>query len=722
MNQQTSIFATCPRGVEDLLVIECEQQGLSDIDPVRGGVACRGGIEQAYRLCLWSRVASRVLLRLHAFPLADQLQLYQGVQQVEWAQHLDPGGSFAIDAKTMHPEIRNSQFARLKIKDAIVDQFRQQFDKRPDVRLDRPDVRVNAFIDRRECSLYLDLSGEALHQRGYRKSAGVAPLKENLAAAVLLRSRWPELASEGRPLIDPLCGSATLLIEAAYIAADMAPGLLRSYYGFSNWKQHDPALWQSIHDEAGARVDRSRVPRMIGIEKSYKVAGIARANVRAAGFEDSIEIRQADSVDVISDRSETGLIVANPPYGKRIGENSGLKQLYHELGTSLKRGFPGWDVSLLTASHELARFFGLRAHHRNTLYNGPIKCTLYRYHIRDSAAPAPSSSGDAKTDTAEEALMFKNRLQKNLKHLSKWARKEGISCYRVYDADIPQFAIAIDIYEGRVHVQEYQAPRTVNAVRAFFRLDEAVKMIGDVLKVDEDSIVLKTRKRQGGAEQYTRQGDAADTLVVNESGLKFKINLGEYIDTGLFLDHRLTRQLIARIARDKSFLNLFAYTGSATVYAAAGGASSTTSVDMSNTYLAWAQENLALNGLASSRHAFIREDCIRWMADAAESESRYQVIFLDPPTFSNSKRMQQTLDIRRDHVALIRQAMDLLADDGVLIFSCNAQGFRLDEKQLNDYALADITSQTTTVDFRRRPAHVCWCLARHHENLQVCSF
>ncbi len=723
MSQNLTLFATCPKGVEDLLAEECRQQRLVDVSTTHGGVFCQGDLEKAYSLCLWSRVASRVLLKLHEFPVTGHDDLYQGVQTIDWNSHLSSSGSFAIDVHTTHQQINNSHYATLKIKDAIADQFTQKYNHRPDVKRDRPDVRINAYIDKHNCTLYLDLSGEPLHKRGYRQQAGAAPLKENLAAAILLRAHWPQMAMENRPLVDPLCGSATLLLEAAYMAAGIAPGLLRNYFGFINWKQHQSEIWDQIINEAKQRIDRSKVPMLIGIEKSYKVAEIARENIHAAELDSMIEIKQADSVDVVKDLPDvTGLIVTNPPYGKRIGESKQLKSLYLDLGRKLKTRFPGWTVALFTASHELAKFFGLRAHHKNTLYNGPLKCTLYQYRIRDTKTTS-SMPDAANKDTASsrDAEMFANRLSKNIKHLSKWVRKDNISCYRVYDADIPQYAIAVDIYENWVHVQEYEPPRTVDAVQAFVRLNDAVDAIPTILETDKNRVVLKTRKKQSGAEQYTRHDETRDTLVASEYGLKFRINLKDYLDTGLFLDHRLTRKLISQIAKNKSFLNLFAYTGTATVYAAAGGASSSTTVDMSNTYLAWAQDNLELNSLSGKQHEFIREDCIKWLSDANKEGRRYQLIFLDPPTFSNSKRMDHTLDIKRDHVELIKQAMELLDDGGVLIFSCNAHGFKLDQEQLDEYSIRDITRMTTSEDFRRKPAHACWCLASNADTLKNCK-
>ncbi len=725
MSKDLSLFATCPKGVEDLLAVECEQQGLTGVSTTHGGVYCQGDLKNAYRLCLWSRVASRVLLKLHTFPVSSYDDLYQGVQTIDWDSHLNIDGSFAIDVNTAHQEINNSHFATLKIKDAIADQFTQKFSLRPDVKRDRPDVRINAYIDRQNCTLYLDLSGEPLHKRGYRLQAGTAPLKENLAAAILLRAHWPQLAMENRPLIDPLCGSATLLLEAAYMAAGMAPGLLRDYFGFIRWKQHEAGIWNQLLSEARANTatNISKLPRLIGIEKSYKVANIARANIKAAGLEEKIEIKQADSVDVIADLpGVTGLIVANPPYGKRIGEIKELKRFYYDLGQKLKSSFPGWNIALFTASHELAKFFGLRAHHKNTLYNGPLKCTLYQYRIRDAETlPAQADVASRESSSSEDIEMFANRLAKNIKHLSRWIRKENISCYRVYDADIPQYAIAIDIYEGWIHVQEYEPPKTVDSVQAFIRLNDALDAISSIFQTDKSKIVLKTRKKQSGSEQYARQNEAGDTLIAHEYRLKFKINLKDYLDTGLFPDHRLTRKLISRISANKSFLNLFAYTGTATVYAAAGGASSSTTVDMSNTYLKWAQENLELNSLAGKQHEFIREDCIKWLTGAEKEGRRYQLIFLDPPTFSNSKRMEHTLDIKRDHVDLIKQTMTILDDGGVLIFSCNAHGFKLDGKQLEQYSIRDITRMTTSEDYRRKPAHACWCLASEAGKLANCK-
>ncbi|MCK4706528.1 MAG: 23S rRNA (guanine(2445)-N(2))/(guanine(2069)-N(7))-methyltransferase, partial [Gammaproteobacteria bacterium] len=398
-----------------------------------------------------------------------------------------------------------------------------------DVMRDNPDIRVNVYIGQSDTIVYLDLSGAPMHQRGYRQKTGLAPLKESLAAAILLRSIWPKLAEQGLPLCDPMCGSGTLLIEAAYIAANMAPGILKKHYGFTAWKQHDADCWQRLLDDAKKGVkDKSLMPVIAGSDNSKNVLDVARGNIEAAGFSDCIILYEQDVSDVIPNLPETpGLLVTNPPYGQRLGQVEQLKNVYYRLGQSLKENYAGWEAAVFTSSPELAKFIGLRSHHKNTLYNGPLKCILHHYHMRvyddtsradvstENKQEGNDSHGDIKLDEKkqdnhirhESADMFENRLKKNFKHLRKWARKNDISCYRVYDADIPQYSMAIDIYEDWVHVQEYEAPKTVDSAKAFHRINAAIPIIAAVLEIDPNNVVLKTRKIQSGSEQYEKQDD-----------------------------------------------------------------------------------------------------------------------------------------------------------------------------------------------------------------------
>jgi len=716
-------FATCPKGIEDLLTNECEQLNLHNISISHGGVFFEGTLEDAYRMCLWSRVASRVLFQLSTFTVNSYDELYASVQTIDWSLHLNDTGSFAIDCNSANTEIDNSHFATLRIKDAIVDQFVNNSGTRPDVAREQPDIRINAYIGRQETILYLDLSGEPLHRRGYRQQTGDAPLRETLAAAILLRCKWPKFASEGKPLFDPMCGTGTLLIEAAYMAANIAPGILRRYFGFLGWKQHQPELWEHLYEQAkAAAIPLHSLPDISGADVSTKALSIAEKNLSAAGLQDQIQLFQMDITKAVPELpANKGLVITNPPYGKRLGDTQQLKNLYYRLGLVLKKHFSGWNASIFTAEQDLAKNTGLRAHHKNTLYNGAIKCTLYHYTIRDKEQISNHIDISENKTWHKNADEFANRLQKNIKHYAKWAKKNNISCYRVYDADIPQYSVAIDLYEKHVHIQEYQAPDSVDTVKAAQRLNDIIEIVSELMSVNQNKISVKTRKKQSGHDQYEKQNNKRQFINVEEHGLKFIVNLHDYLDTGLFLDHRITRRIIFNHAKDRSFLNLFAYTGVVSVYAAAGGAISTTTVDMSNTYLDWAKNNMRLNKFKDNNHKFIRADCMQWLRAENIQGNIYQLIFLDPPTFSNSKKMDSIFDIQRDHVELIKSAMRLLSGDGLMIFSCNSKRFKFDNEKLADYVIKDITALTTSDDFKRKPAHKCWCLSNQAfaENLRT---
>jgi len=746
LKQSNHFFATCSKGVEDLVQKELEQLEIFDTRIHTGGVAFTGDIESAYKACLWSRVASRILLQLKEFSITSDDDLYSEIIAVDWSEHFSENDTLAIDCFSSHSVVNNSQFATFRIKDAIVDQFVQNTEQRPSIDREAPDIRINVYLSDKQCLLYLDLSGEALHKRGYRQSAGSAPLRETLAASMLYRAKWSGFYEQGLPFYDPMCGSGTLLIEAAMMAADIAPGILRERFGFFGWKafaqdETEQEKWQAIRQQAEDRKQAglNHVPVITGSDNSEQLVGIARLNIKAAGLDSVIKVFLRDaSKDITPYTEKPGLIVTNPPYGKRIGQVQLLRTLYHRFGVQLKTHFDGWTAVIITSEPELAQSVGLRAFRKNTLFNGALKSTLYQYRIDphkpqatgiDVGTDVENDAADASLTTtpksSEHALMFANRLKKNYKHLKKWARKNDVSCYRVYDADIPQYAVAIDKYDNWVHVQEYQAPKTVDKNKAFLRINDVIDVVADILETKQQNVVLKVRKKQAGTSQYQKQDKKDYTTTVTENGLRFIINMYDYIDTGLFLDHRATRQLVRKLANKRSFLNLFAYTGSVTVYAAAGGATTTTTVDMSNTYLNWAKENMAINGFSdnaysASQHKFVREDCLKWLQQAIDEAKKYQLIFIDPPTFSNSKKMDTSLDINRDHVALLSGCLALLEDDGQIIFSTNAKSFKLDESLSEDCFIREITAQTTTEDFRRKPLHRCWCLTKQEAALDAC--
>jgi 23S rRNA (guanine2445-N2)-methyltransferase / 23S rRNA (guanine2069-N7)-methyltransferase len=294
----------------------------------------------------------------------------------------------------------------------------------------------------------------------------------------------------------------------------------------------------------------------------------------------------------------------------------------------------------------LGRDLGLRARRLHTLFNGALECRLLQFEVAPEwFAALPGEHGRKPPEVAAEefgegAAMFANRLRKNLRNLGRWARQSGVTCYRLYDADLPEYAVAVDLYEQWVHVQEYEAPATVDAKKAESRLREALAVLPTVLEVPPGNVFLKVRRRQKGASQYEKFDRRGEFHEVREGECRFLVNFTDYLDTGLFLDHRPTRQLLREMAAGKSFLNLFAYTGAATVYAAAGGARATTTVDLSSVYLDWAKRNLALNGFSGPQHEFVRADCLEWLQ---RERRRFDLIFLDPPTFSTSKRMDTTV-------------------------------------------------------------------------------
>jgi 23S rRNA (cytosine1962-C5)-methyltransferase len=301
---------------------------------------------------------------------------------------------------------------------------------------------------------------------------------------------------------------------------------------------------------------------------------------------------------------------------------------------------------------------------------------------------------------------FSNRLRKNQRHWGKWARRRGISCYRIYDRDIPEFPLAIDWYEGQVHAQIFarkgQEPLTETEEQAIG------ETISSILQIPHQALAFKTRQRQRGLSQYEKTGQQGCPMVVNEGGLKFEVDLHSYLDTGLFLDHRETREMIRRRAEGRRMLNLFAYTGSFSVFAAAGGALATTSVDLSNTYQAWTRRNLALNGFTGDDHQLVRDDVFSYLQRAIRERRLFGLIVLDPPSFSNSKKMQEILDVQRDHRRLIESCLQLLTPKGELYFSTNKRRFKIDHGLESLPGCQEITDQTLPDDFKRHPAHRCW--------------
>lgn len=690
-------FAPCPRGLESVLFQELTDLGAAAPVESRAGVAFQGPLTIGYRACLWSRVASRVLLTLSRFQAADADALHARVEQICWEDHVAPDGTIAVQAVCGPGTIiDHSGYAALKVKDAIVDRLRSRYGVRPSVDTHQPDLRVHLHLHGELATISVDLSGEPLHRRCYRVDGGSAPLKENLAAGLLGLAGWPLLAAQGHPFLDPMCGSGTLVIEAAQMAADLAPGLHRPF-GLLRWRGHDPAAWELLQREAAERAEQGHTQvrsAIIGFDADATAVGRARENARRAGVGELVRLEQRDIVRLSSTDPpvQPGLLLVNPPYGKRIGEEAALIPLYIALGDLLKRRFTGWSAHLLSGDRELTAHLGLRARKRYVVFNGPIECRLLHYPILGQpSSPGRSMSG------AED---FKNRLRKNQSRLGRWAQRAGVTCYRVYDADIPEYAVAVDRYHDWIHVQEYAPPAKVDRRTARRRLRQVLATIPEVMNISPQDVFLKVRRRQRGEAQYDKLSSSGDMRQVSEGPYRFLVNLRDHLDTMLFIEQRLSRTRIGELSEGQRFLNLFCYTGAATVYAAGGGARETVSVDLSSTYIDWARRNLELNALWSRRHRLVCADCVEWIK---QERARYGLIYLNPPTFSRSKVMNGTLDILRDHAWLLRAASRLLAPSGLLLFATGALRFELDAAALPELEVEEISHRMLPPDFARTP-------------------
>jgi len=706
-------FASCGKGLEYLLVEELQALGCERATATVAGANVQGTLADAQRAVLWSRLASRVLWPIAEFECPDADTLYATAAAIDWPAHLGATTTLAIDAHVSGDALTHERYAAQRLKDAVVDVMRERTGARPDIDVEAPGLRLNLVARKGRAIVSVDLGGGSLHRRGWRSAQGEAPLKETLAAAVLLRGHWPEMHAQGGALLDPMCGSGTLLIEGALMAADVAPGLQRHGEALpTRWKQFDVAGWQALVEDARTREAAGRAslrPVFHGSDADPHAIEAAKRNAQLAGVADAMafEIRDVRALPV--QPAARSLVVCNPPYDLRLAADPAL---YRGLGDALKAAVPEWRASLLCGDAELARATGLRAGKRYQVFNGAIECTLI---VADPILTPTIDRGPARA-LSEGARMVANRLRKNLRTTRAWREREGVTCFRAYDADIPEHAAAIDVYAEAddpastwLHVQEYAAPADIPEAVARRRLNELLAAAREVFALPRERVALKTRAIGKGGSKYAGGFERRGEFIVVREGLaRLRVNLFDYLDTGLFLDHRPLRLRLHEEARDTRFLNLFGYTGAATVHAALGGARTTTTVDLSATYLEWCAANLQENGFGGARHRLAQADVLQWLrADTGQ----YDLVFCDPPTFSNSKRAGD-FDIQRTHVELLRLAVARLAPGGVLYFSNNFRRFRLDEAALSAFAaVEDISAATIPPDFARDPRiHRCWRL------------
>lgn len=715
-----SFFASCAKSLEPLLVEELRQCGANDIRETVAGVNFSGSLSEAYRAVMFSRIANRIILILHQQLVPDADALYAAADSIDWTQHMSSTDSFAINAAGTTHNLNHTQFIAQRVKDAVVDQFRNSGQNRPDVSKQDPDLRIHAVIKKGRVILGIDLVDGSLHRRGYRQEQGEAPMKETLAAALLMRAGWPALMQQDNASIfDPMCGAGTLLIEAVLMALDIAPGLLRESQ-LSAWPHHDQAAAAAVRQEAELRKQRAAhwIGQALGSDQDLRALGMARRNAERAGIWDHIDFTSASLLEVKLGQPPT-LLITNPPYAERLGDDAEVMALYQELGDVIRREAMGADVAVFTARPEWGKLIGIHSHKQYALFNGALPAKLLLFRVDESSIyqTRKTAVGDSQLVT-EDALdnggqMLANRLRKNLKNVGRWARQQGHSCYRLYDADMPEYAFAIDVYtdiDGQIHIhmQEYKAPASVTEADAEQRRRQSVLAVQYVMQLPSQFISIKVRERQRGKHQYQPSREQGQDLVVQEGDARFIVNLERYLDTGLFLDHRPMRRYVHEHASGKDVLNLFCYTGAVSVQAVLGGARRTVSVDLSNTYLSWAQRNLELNQLNLHSNELVEMDCLRYLQKCTHY---FDLIFLDPPTFSNSKSTDSVLDIQRDHGELIELCMQRLRVQGTLIFSTNMRKFKLDEGLAERFAIEAFSAASIDKDFARNTRiHQVWLL------------
>jgi len=796
-DEPARLTARTLEGLEWILARELEAVGARDLRVGRRTIefSAEPGREREtlYRAVLESRTAIRVLEPLGRFTVDSPETLYRAMQEVDWTEQLKVSDSLRVDAAIHDTFLTHSLYAAQIVKDAVVDQLRTPSGRRPDVQLRGATLRIALHLVGGVATVFRDAAGRSLHQRGWRMGEVEAPLSEVLAAGILATAGWwrPGVAdrpTSGEPLLDPMCGSGTLVIEGATIAAGMAPGLWRARrkaHGFFRFRDCDRPLAARLVADLEARVG-SAPQNFFASDLDPRAVDAARACAEAAGVAAAVAVEQRHFEDV-RPSAPPGLVVTNPPYGERLPlPRAGA--LFRRLGDWLVQRCGGWRAAILAADTPALSHLGLRPSHRIPLMNGPIPCKLLELEIReratnsppppqvegrDSVSPAvapspadaasqdrgedaepsrfrhagegsgeppggersrrgdsPRPGADAASDpataapspgrprartTADQLGDFRRRLAKRFKHLARWARRQGLDAFRVYDRDIPEIPLAVDWYAGWLHAAEFDRPHERTEIEHEVWLDRMIEAAAAELGVPPDRTFLKARRRQRGGEQYEKVDERKALVTVHEGGLAFECNLSDYVDTGLFLDHRITRGLVRDEASGRRFLNLFGYTGSFSVYAAAGGAAETTSVDLSNTYLDWTRTNLARNGFKDAgRHRTVRDEARAFLEHRARrGEAPFDLVVVDPPTFSRSARSETAWDVQQDHADLLDLVARSLAPGGVVYFSTNFRRFHLATDRIEErFTIREITNRTIPEDFRNQRVHRAWRLVK----------
>lgn len=735
---QLDLIATSTFGLEAVVARELVALGYESKTIQSGRILFQADESAVARANLWLRSSDRVLLRLGTFAAKDFGELFDQTYALPWEEWISPDAAFPVSGRSVKSQLSSVPACQKIVKKALVEKLRaaHHVEELPETGT-KYSVEVALLED--QATLTLDTTGAGLHKRGYRRLVGEAPLKETLAAAMVLLSFW----RPDRPLVDPFCGTGTIPIEAALIGRNLAPGLAREFAA-EGWPRLPKAIWDAARQEARDLAKPDLPERIIGTDIDEQALRLARHHAAMAGVEGQIHFQQRAFADLQSSR-EYGCVICNPPYGERVGEGREVEALYRQMPMVLRR-LKTWSHYILTSYPDFEALVGQQADRRRKLYNGRIQCTYYQFYgPKPGQAPSEGAEPGAANEAADvagaaetvstdappkptrqtakpafgglparantQAELFRVRLTKRAHHLRRWPTRQGITCYRLYDADIPEIPLIVDRYEDCLHVADCSQPHERTPAEHADWLDLMARTAGEALGVPAANVFVKRRQRQRGTSQYERVSQEQRTFVVSEGGLRFRVNLSDYVDTGLFLDHRITRSMVRELAAGKRFLNLFGYTGAFTVYAAAGGAISTTTVDLSNTYLDWAADNMRLNGFTGREHQFVRDDAMSFLEHRPRG-AEFDLVVVDPPTFSNSKRTEEFWDVQRDHVELLRRLLEWVVPGGVVFFSTNFRRFKLAEQEITGAETREISRQTVPPDFRNQRIHRCWRIVR----------
>ena len=740
------LTAACAFGLEAIVKRELSSLGYEPFVSQPGRVSFEGDWRAICRTNVWLRSADRVLIEALRFPAPDFDALFETVKAFEWERFIPTDASFPVVGKSRHSKLTSLPAIQRSVKRALVEGLKRGHHCET-LAESGPTYKVEVALLNDEATLTLDTTGPSLHKRGYRKLVGEAPLKETLAAALVTLSVW----NKERSLIDPFCGSGTIPIEAALIGLNIAPGRSRKF-ACSQWPEIDASLWQDAVVEADDSQIRDYQLSVSGFDRSPEMLSLARYHAKAAGVESQIHFQEREFSELRSKR-EFGCLISNPPYGERLSDHRALLPLYESMPMVLQR-LPTWSHFILTSLPRFERVIQKSATRRRKLYNGRIECTYYQFlgpkpprnETAKQELPVDVSDQDSRVESAdaridiekksaepvfgglqskdkEQADLFGRRLVKRARHLRRWP-KRGITCFRIYERDIPEIPLVVDRYENFLHITEYERPHDRDLARHSAWLELMTQTAATTLDIPIQNTFLKRRLKSssgsdgehhgnGKTKQYQKIANQKKLFQVQEAGLKFFVNLTDYVDTGLFLDHRTTRQMVQSQAKGKKFLNLFAYTGSFSVYAAAGGAKSTTTVDWSNTYIDWARQNMQLNGFTGNNHHYIVDNAVDFVQKAQFHPVKFDLVVVDPPTFSNSKKSEEDWNVQTCHASFLEQLHGCLEPEAIVFFSNNYRRFQLHDAAIgNFFDIIEISKQTIPEDFRNKRIHRCWKLIK----------